>query len=72
MKNIYCLVGKQTKDLLSYQGRVIVHWDKEELEFLVPGVEVRRLNMMPPNFLHLSEHPAIKGRFSFPIDKDEF
>lgn len=40
---LYCLVGRVTGDLLSWKGRVLVHEDKAELEYLFPANRVVEL-----------------------------
>lgn len=37
------LWGQQTRDFLTHGGQVIVHDDRAELEFLIPGTPVREL-----------------------------
>lgn len=39
----YCLIGRITKEPLSYKGRVIVHEDKAEMEYLFPNNRVVEL-----------------------------
>lgn len=40
------LYGPNSNDFLTHQGRILVHHDKAQLEFLVVGVPVREL---PPD-----------------------
>jgi hypothetical protein len=58
----YCLIGRSTKEPLSYQGRVIVHGDKSELEFLFPN---ERVAPLPKHFdegmtMALKDHPDME------------
>lgn len=36
----YCLVGRNSGDVLTYQGHVLVHSDQGELEYLFPNERV--------------------------------
>lgn len=68
----YCLIGRSTKEPLSYQGRVIVHNNKAELEFLFPA---ERVAPLPKHFddsltMALTEHPDIKGCVQFPLEQN--
>jgi len=40
----YGLVGERSQGLLTYRGAVIVHDNRDELEFLCPGTRVVRLS----------------------------
>ncbi|NUU26113.1 MAG: hypothetical protein HOV68_32125 [Streptomycetaceae bacterium] len=46
MNRRYGLYGPNSRDFLSYGGRLLVHHDRAQLEFLVPGTPVREL---PPD-----------------------
>ncbi len=64
----YVLVGKTTREPLSYMGRVIVHDNKAELEYLFPYTRVEPL----PNYfgddltIELKDHPDMDA-VQFPI-----
>ncbi len=64
----YCLIGRTTKDPLSYKGKVLVHDDKSELEFLFPN---ERVAPLPKIFsedltMALKDHPDM-GAVQFPL-----
>jgi hypothetical protein len=57
------LYGNNSRDFLTYEGRVLVHHDRAQLEFLVKGVPVREL---PPDIpddqtLPIRFHPQMCG-----------
>lgn len=74
---MYALYGPVTRDLLTYQGRVIVHHSRAELEWLLPRAtvrevtdkDVRQRSPLPP--LPLPDHPAL-AHLSWPLDRTEF
>lgn len=69
---LYALVGDRSGELLSYGGAVLVHDDRAELEFLVPGprvVEVRPDTGRP--LMRLRDHPDM-GSVSWPLDRRDF
>jgi hypothetical protein len=39
-KNTWCLVGGVSGEILTYQGRALVHENKRELEYLFPANRV--------------------------------
>lgn len=67
----YALVGDRSRDLLTYGGRVIVHQDRSEMEWLFPMsrvVEVR--GDVGPEML-LRDHPSMAA-VEFPLRKEAF
>jgi hypothetical protein len=59
----YGLYGPNSRDFLTYGGRILVHHDKAQMEFLVVGVPVREL---PPDIpedqtLPIRFHPQMCG-----------
>lgn len=75
---VYGLKGKHTGDLLTYQGRPVVHDSREEMEWLMPGATVvavterdlRRRSPLPP--ITLREHPSLLGKVRWPLRKSDF
>lgn len=70
----YGLYGRTTREFLTVGGRVLVHQNRAEMEWLFPGSTVREV---PPTFppdqtLPLEHHPALVGVVTFPIRKEEF
>jgi hypothetical protein len=74
---MYALFGLVSRDILTYQGRPLVHHDRLELEFLFPASRVvpvtdRDLaarSPLPP--MPIAEHPDMAG-VSWPLDPTEF
>lgn len=69
----YGLVGARTRDFLTYSGRVLVHDNRAELEFLVPGTPVREV---PPSFppdqcLPIRHHPDLAA-VQWPLNRSDF
>lgn len=71
----YVLVGRTTKDALSYGGKIIVHDNKAELEFLFPNERVAPLPSYVDDSLTmaLKDHPGMQ-EVQFPLDQhmDQF
>lgn len=55
----YVLVGRTTKDALTYRGKILVHDNKSELEFLFPNERVAALPSYVDDSLTmaLKDHP---------------
>ena len=73
MKNV--LVGRTTKDALSYKGKILVHDSAEELQFLFPNERVAPLPSYVDDSLTmaLKDHPDMQT-VQFPLNKhwDQF
>lgn len=74
---MFALVGETTHDLLTFEGRPIVHDNRAELEWLLPRARVvpvtdrdlKTRSPFPP--LPLREHPGL-CHLSWPLDRTEF
>jgi hypothetical protein len=67
----FCLLGRTTKEPLSYKGRVIVHESREEFQYLFPN---NRVVELPAYFgedltIPLKFHPDM-GNVKFPLEKN--
>lgn len=69
----HALVGAVSGELLSHGGRVLVHDNAAELEFLFPGARVVALpSYVPPEqTLPIWAHPEL-AEVRFPIDRRDF
>ncbi len=70
----YGVMGAKSRDFLTWQGRVIVHDNKAELEYLIKG-EVRVMEL-PRDWptdqtIPLPQHPDFASH-RFPLTKDQF
>jgi hypothetical protein len=77
---VFALKGAVTDELISYQGRVIVHHDRRELEYLFPGVRVEMLRGYTiaecaqeygRPMMRLADHPDMQA-VSWPLNPKEF
>ena len=71
--NRHALVGAVSGELLSYGGRVLVHDNPGELEFLFPGSRVVALPpyVSPEQTLPVSAHTELTA-VRFPLDRRDF
>lgn len=76
---MFALYGPQTQDLLTYEGRPLVHDSREELEWLLPGSRVVPVTLgdlrrrSPLGAIWLKDHPDIKALgVSFPLRREEW
>jgi hypothetical protein len=69
----YALMGEASGSALTYQGRVITHDDRAELEFLFPANKVVEVGgLIPPqDRMRLRDHPGM-GAVSFPLRREDF
>lgn len=68
---LYGLWGSVTSTWLTYQGRVVAHNSREELEFLCPGPKVRPLGGVPDDVLMLRDHPEMSW-VRWPLRREDF
>lgn len=66
----YAIVGRKSKDLLTYKGRVITHEDRREMEYLFP---MERIVPLPSYYgedltMRLQDHPDM-DTVQFPLEK---
>lgn len=74
---MFALRGEHTRDLLTLDGRPIVHDSREEMEWLLPGSHVVRVtgrdlrtrSPLPP--LPLRQHPDL-SHLTWPLDRAQF
>jgi hypothetical protein len=59
----YVIIGRTTKDALTYRGKIIVHDNKAEMEFLFPYERVAPLPSHVDESLTmaLKDHPDMSG-----------
>ena len=69
----YGVRGAVSRELLSYGGRVLVHDNVAELEFLLPGQQVVRIPRSIPvqDTLPLTAHPELSS-VRFPLSRKDF
>lgn len=74
MSTRYALRGAVSRDLLTWNGRVLVHGDKAEMEFLFTGdasvVECPR-DIPPEQTLSIRHHPNLAA-VTWPLDRKDF
>jgi len=69
----FAYVGPVSNELLSFRGAVLVHTDRAEMEYLVPGcrvVELPRADLGRP-LMPLSRHPDLAA-VQWPLRKELF
>lgn len=69
----YGLWGQTSRDFLTYEGRVLVHDNRAEMEWLFPGATVREV---PPSFrpdqcIPIGQHPQLVA-VQFPLNRKDF
>lgn len=70
--NLFGLWGQHTSTWLTYDGRVIAHTDRAELEFLCPGTPVKLLNGIDRSeVLMIRDHPDM-APVRWPLDRRDF
>lgn len=68
----YALVGDVSGKTLTWMGRIITHTNREELEFLVKGAKVVRVNIVnADDELPIQFHPRFEG-VRFPLRREDF
>ena len=69
----YGMVGPSSGQLLTYQGKALVHDDRDEMTWLFPRVRVVRLSdgdLGQPE-MRLQDHPGL-AQVRFPLRREDF
>lgn len=77
---MYAMVGPATGEILSHGGRMVLHGDRAELEWLCPGVRVVKVRgESPEEVAHRYGRPAMLLRdhpdmapVRWPLDRRDF
>jgi len=69
----YAMVGAASHELITYQGKVLVHEDRGELEFIMAGVKVIECPDSVPweNRYPIRLHPDLAS-YQWPLKKSDF
>ncbi len=76
----FAVEGTATRELLSYRGSLLVHEDRAELEYLIPGFRVVAVSGGTPEeiaarygrpVMQWREHPDMAA-VRWPIDRRDF
>lgn len=69
----YAMVGQRSKELLSFNGLVLIHHDAGELEFLFAGAQVIRCPSSIPDghTMPVAAHPALAA-IRWPLSREQF
>lgn len=69
----YGLWGPSSREFLTFNGRVLVHKNQREMEFLFPGAPVREVpkSITPDMCLPIEHHPDLIN-VHFPLTKEQF
>jgi hypothetical protein len=72
----YALIGARTGELLTYGGRVIVHDNRAEMEYLFPNRDRARVIRVTDGdlgqpVLQLRDHPSM-SKVRFPLRREDF
>lgn len=77
---MFAIIGRTSGEILSYRGRMVLHHDRRELEYLFPGERIAMLTGYTREevahhygrpAMHLKNHPDMAA-VSWPINPKEF
>ena len=73
MSRRYAMVGPASREALSYGGLILIHSDRAELEFLIPGVRVIELGDQIPEYdcMPITQHPDL-SKVRWPLRREDF
>lgn len=71
---MYAAVGLISNELLSFNGRVLVNENREEIEWLLSGVKAVKLPKADIGrpLMKLKDHPDIPKWVKWPLDRKEW
>jgi len=68
---MYGICGRSTGQILSYNGRAILHDDRGEMEFLFPAEKIIPVTCLENEFILLRDHPDMAA-VKWPLRKEDF
>lgn len=73
MSRRYVAVGPVSREPLSYGGMILVHEDRAELEFLLPGTQVVEIGDQIPwsDTMPIRQHPEL-SKVEWPLRREDF
>lgn len=73
MTRRYAMVGAASGQPLTYQGRVLTHTDRAEMEFLFQGARVVEIGSQFPeqDCLPITQHPEM-AHLTWPLRREDF
>jgi hypothetical protein len=67
----YAIRGAASRQLLTYQGAILVHSDRAEMEWLFPRAEVVPYDGREMPTLPISRHPGMAA-VTWPLNREDF
>ena len=69
----YAMVGRRSGELLSYGGKVLVHDNRDELQFLFPRARIVRVTdgELGQPTMSIKQHPSMVS-VSWPLRREDF
>lgn len=69
---LYAMVGDKSHDYITYGGRVLVHYDVDELHFLFPNMRLVTVKEnLQRELMMLRDHPDMAS-VTFPLKRSDF
>lgn len=68
---MYAMWGRSAQSWISYKGKVLIHDNQGEMEFLFPGAVVRPITVRPEEGMSIKDHPEC-AHYRWPIRKEDF
>jgi len=70
--SLYAVQTHDRRECFSLNGRILVHDNREELEFLIPGHDVVEVTGTTIPTMRWADHPDLKGIVTFPLNRNDF
>lgn len=71
MLQTYAMWGANSESWITYRGKVLVHDNKGEYEFLFPGVSVRPITVAEEDSFPIRRHPQLAS-VRWPLKREDF
>lgn len=68
---MYAVIGNRTREPFTFAGKVILHTNRAEMEFLFPFNKVVETKVAPEYGMLLEDHPDMTA-VRFPLRKEDF
>jgi hypothetical protein len=67
----FAIWGANSQSWISYNGKVLVHGNRAELEYIFPGQTVRPIELREEEAMSIKKHPQMSN-VQWPLRREDF
>ena len=67
----FAMWGANSHNWITYNGKVLTHDNRAELEFMFPGQAVKPIELREEEAMSIKLHPQLEG-YRWPLEREDF